>query len=101
MPPTKQAPNFIKVHCINTDTEACAVCSRDFIVPITSVASFAKNNDEAFISFIPTIFCFDPAHPKLTRFMRTTIPWSNLENLLNGNMVDLGDITFSSLEIIT
>jgi hypothetical protein len=31
-------PDFLMVHCNNEDRSECAVCGRDFIIPVSAIA---------------------------------------------------------------
>ena len=94
-------PQFLKVHCTNTDQPACALCARDFVIPLTSISSFVKSGNVALISFTSTVFCFDPASPHLMRYLKTEMLWDDLMTALDGEVADLGNINLSDLQKVT
>lgn len=88
------APEFIQLRCANNDAPTCAVCGRDFIIPVCAIAGIYKMGDgRAEVLVKPTEFCVDPNcfnAPSKFRFLKTTQNWDTIVGLLDGKIADLG-----------
>ncbi len=89
-------PEFVRFHCANTDEDRCATCPRDFTVQLSAIEAIWKNPGGKAailmrtIHYFPTPFC-----GRKTQVIETTINYSDVIALLNGKIVDMGNINMN------
>ena len=88
-------PDFIHARCTNTELPTCAVCQKEFLIPLTAVEMFAKDGDKAIICIDPSVFDPDPSCPmcgSTKRFIKTEMLWTDLLTMMDGDVRNIGDI---------
>jgi hypothetical protein len=89
--------DFLKFKCQNTDDERCAMCQRDFILPVSAIEGAYKTSDEKVeLMFNQTHFAFDPRclgseGSRKLRLLKVSISWTQFISDLDGRIVDCGD----------
>ncbi len=90
-------PDFLKFHCINTDSENCSTCPRDFAIQSSMVEAVFKDKDNKALLLIQGIhYCPSPSCGGKYQIIKTTKTYEETLTLLDGKVTNFGDVNMDS-----
>ena len=92
-------PDFLKMECVGNGGKQCELCPREFIVSMSAITTITKTPDNKAILQTGDHYFHHPLCGAKLRSIITKLSFSDIINMLNGRIRDLGMIKMDYLEV--